>query len=168
MHRFLTKQQAICYLFITFYSQTTTWRRPPSFATRCLILSNCKTVKTANSSGQQLLTCAAISCRISRFSSCIVCERLLYTRSFKYPIGRNQGPWGPVTVQAMEYPIHESALHRSLTRYILDRSTVTDQNRFLKWRTSTVSRRADLAPYSSRRARVRSEMCQSALRHPVP
>lgn len=65
-------------------------------------------------------------------SATVVCVRVLSS----VPIGRNSGRWGPATVQAMGYPIHEKALHVSLTRYIPHRSLVTEQ--VLKWH-NTVS-----------------------------
>jgi hypothetical protein len=64
--------------------------------------------------------------RIARFSSCTVYWRILVTHSIKCPDRKKSG-----TVQAMGYPIHENALCRSLTRYILHRSIVSEQ--VLKW-----------------------------------
>ena len=57
------------------------------------------------------------------------------------PTGRNSGPWSQATVQAMGYPTHENALHRSLTRYIPHRSVGTEQ--VVKWHDICLSRRAD-------------------------
>jgi hypothetical protein len=47
------------------------------------------------------------------------------------PTRRNLGLWGPAAVAAMEYPLHENGLRRSLTFYILHWSIVTEQG--LKW-----------------------------------
>ena len=72
-----------------------------------------------------------IPTRIARLSSCIMlgvsCKRILS----RMPVGRNTVQWGPATLQAMTYPIHENGFRRSLTRCILHQSAVTGQ--CLKW-----------------------------------
>lgn len=55
---------------------------------------------------------------IWRFSSCIVVGNSRIPIISYIPTGRNSGPWGPATVQAMIYPKYENALCRSLTLYI--------------------------------------------------
>lgn len=42
------------------------------------------------------------------------------------PIGRNPGPWGPTTLQAMWYPIHKNAVCPCI-RYIIRQSIDTEQ-----------------------------------------
>ena len=89
----------------------------------------------------------------------VPCIRVLSSIS----TGRNLGPWGPATVQAMGYPIHENYFRRLLTRYILHQSIVTEQ--VLKSRdiiSSSVCRLCPLPRIVG--AKVRSEMRQSALR----
>jgi hypothetical protein len=98
-----------------------------------------------------------------------VCERLLYTRSFKYPYWKKSGTMRSGDRTGHGIPIPKSALYLLLTRYLLNQSTVTQQNRVLKWRTSSVSRRTDTAPspLSLAGQEVHFEMCHPTLYHPV-
>ena len=67
--------------------------------------------------------------------------------------------------QGMWSPIHENALRCWSARYVLHRPIVTEQ--VLKWHDIIYSSVCILPPTATHRAKVRSVMCQSSLRHPV-
>lgn len=68
-----------------------------------------------------------VSLRISCISSCICVRDSCAVLSFKYPHSKKSRTVSSGEPAAMIYPIRANACHRSLTRYILQGSTVIEQ-----------------------------------------